>query len=150
MHRAAARRAFPPTRCLQRAVATSLGRYAAPGNHVVSAASQPAASTSALNCLAPDSPLPPTPLLQRHKGFIYVSAHVRDVDGRTYIWDGDTPVGIDAGFEVAPGDASDIEVANAHAWGSIALIFSDGTAAGSALGVAKYPSAPGIASYFSK
>ena len=48
MHCTAARRAFPPTRCLQRAVAASLGRYAAPGKHVVSAAPQPAAPTSAL------------------------------------------------------------------------------------------------------
>jgi hypothetical protein len=135
---------------LQRAVATSLGRYAAPGKHVVSAASQPAASTSALNCLTPDSPLPPTPLLQRHKGFIYVSAHVRDVDGQTFIVDGDTPVDIDAGFEVAPGDASDIEVANAHAWGSDALIFSDGTYAESALQIALVPFLKGIASYFCK
>jgi hypothetical protein len=44
-------------------------------------------------------------------------------DGQTVIKDGDTPVGIDAGFEFAPGDASDIEVANAHAWGSGALVF---------------------------
>jgi hypothetical protein len=44
MHRAASRRAFPPTRCLQCAVAASLGRYAAPGKHVVTAAPQPAAS----------------------------------------------------------------------------------------------------------
>ena len=34
-------------------------------------------------------------------GFIYASAHVRDVDGQTVIEDGLTPVGIDAGFEVA-------------------------------------------------
>ena len=59
MQRAAARRAFPPTRCLQCAVAASLGRYAAPGKHVVSAAPQPAAPTSALKRLAPD-PSPPT------------------------------------------------------------------------------------------
>jgi hypothetical protein len=91
---------------------------------VVSAAPQPAASTSALKRLAIDTP--PPPLLQRHKGFIYASAHVHDVDGQTIIEDCCTPVDIDAGFEVAPGDASDIEVANAHAWGSGALIFSDG------------------------
>ena len=56
MHCTAARRAFPPTRCLQCAVAASLGRYAAPGKHVVSAAPQPAASTSALKRLAPEPP----------------------------------------------------------------------------------------------
>ena len=109
---------------------------------MVSTALQPAASTSALKRLAPD----PLPLLQRHKGFIYASAHVHDVDGQTVILDGDTPVDIDAGFEVAPGDASDIEVANAHAWGSGNLIFSDGAFAVSALD----PSWKGIASYFCK
>ena len=65
---------------------------------------------------------------------------------RTVIEDGCTPVDIDAGFEVAPGDASDVEVANAHAWGSACLIFSDGTYAMSAL----VPSLKGIASYFCK
>ena len=138
-----------PAPVVDHAVAASLGRYAAPGKHVVSAAPQPAASTSALKRLAPDPPPPPS-LLQRHKGFIYASAHVHDVDGRTVIRDGNTPVDIDAGFEVAPGDASDIEVANAHAWGSLSLVFSDGTSTGSALGIAMYPSWKGIASYFCK
>ena len=139
MHRATARRASPPTRCLQCAVAAFFGRYAAPGKHVVSAA-QP--STSALKRLAPDPPL-----LQRHKGFIYASAHVRDVDGQTHIRDGKTPVGIDAGFEVAPGDASDVEVANAHAWGRYGLIFSDGAGADTALSISENPSYKGILSY---
>ena len=53
---------------------------------------------------------------------------------------------MDAGFEVAPGDASDIEVANAHAWGSDYLIFSDGALTGSATN----PFWKGIASYFCK
>ena len=59
--RAAALRAFPPTRCLQCVVAASLGRYAAPGKHVVSAAPQPAAPTYALKRLSLDPPptLPP-------------------------------------------------------------------------------------------
>ena len=90
------------------------------------------------------------PLLQRHKGFIYATAHVHDVDEQTFIQDGRTPVGIDAGFEVAPGDASDVEVANAHGWGSYCLIFSDGEVAASALNIALYPSYTGISSYFCK
>ena len=49
--------------------------------------------------------------------------------------DGLTPVDIDAGFEVAPGDASDIEVANADPWDSNTLVFSDGSWAVSALGL---------------
>jgi hypothetical protein len=41
-------------------------------------------------------------------------------------------------------------VANAHAWGSDALIFSDGTYAESALQIALVPFLKGIASYFCK
>jgi hypothetical protein len=40
---------------------------------------------------------------------------------------GCTEVCIDAGFEVAPGDDRDVEVAYAHSWGSEGLIFSDGS-----------------------
>ena len=35
-------------------------------------------------------------------------------------------VDIDAGFEVAPGSIIDIEVVNAHRWGSGAMVFSSG------------------------
>ena len=77
-------------------------------------------------------------------------AHVRDVDGQTFIKDGCTPVDIDGGFEIAPGDASDVEVSNAHAWGSGCLVFSDGAGAASALFIAQDPSEKGIASYFCK
>ena len=70
---------------------------------------------------------------QRHNGYIYAVAHTHDVDCRDVILDGKTVVDIDAGFEVAPGDASDIEVANAHPWGSELLVFSDGTRAFTAL-----------------
>jgi UDP:flavonoid glycosyltransferase YjiC (YdhE family) len=37
---------------------------------------------------------PPPPPLQLHKGFIYASTHLHDVDGRDKIYDGDTPVDI--------------------------------------------------------
>jgi hypothetical protein len=51
---------FAPALSPAPAPSPSLGRYAAPGKHVVSAAPQPAASTSALKRLAPYSPpLPP-------------------------------------------------------------------------------------------
>ena len=62
--------------------------------------------------------------------------------------DGQKCVSIDAGFEIAPGDASDIEVANAHAWGSDLLVFSDGTGAYSAS--MEDPSDMGTASSFCK
>ncbi len=75
---------------------------------------------------------------------MYVTAHARDVDCRDYIRDGKTFVDIDAGFEVAPGDASDMEVANAHPWGSDYLLFSDGAQAGTALWLAFDPSVMGM------
>ena len=95
------------------------------------------------------SPSPPFPL-QFHNGYVYASAHVHDVDGQGWNEDGCTPVDIDCGFEVAPGDASDVEVANAHAWASFYLIFSDGAVAYSALCIAQLPSSKGIASSFCK
>ena len=77
---------------------------------------------------------PHTP--QRHNGYIYAVAHAHDVGCRDLIRDGSTFVDIDAGLEVAPGDASDIEVANAHPWGSWCLVFSDGARAATALNIA--------------
>ena len=75
---------------------------------------------------------------------MYATAHTRDVDYWDAIRDGKTFVDIDAGLEVAPGDASDIEVANAHPWGSYYLAFSDGAAAATALLIAGNPSAKGM------
>ena len=82
--------------------------------------------------------------MQRYKGYTYATAHVRSVDCRDHIYDGKTIVDIDAGFEVAPGDANDILVANAHPWGSYDLVFSDGAAAAAAMMVAENPSLKGI------
>jgi hypothetical protein len=100
-------------------------------------------------------PAPPslpllTPISQCHKGYIYASAHVHCVDRQLLYWDGRFPVGIDAGFEVAPGDASDVEVANAHDWGSYCLVFSDGAYAHSHLDIANRPYLKGIAFNFGK
>jgi hypothetical protein len=92
-------------------------------------------------------PLTPHPL-QRHNGFVYAVAHARDVDCCEQLEDGQTFVDIDAGFEVAPGDASDIEVANAHAWSSGWLVFSDGAVAGTALWIGDFPSDEGMSCYF--
>ena len=64
-------------------------------------------------CPPPNSPLP----CQRHKDFIYATAHIHDVHGWDLIEHDRTPVVVDRGFEIAPGDASDVEVTNAHAWG---------------------------------
>jgi hypothetical protein len=69
-----------------------------------------------------------TNIPQLHNGYIYASALAHEVDG-LYDQGHISFVEIDAGFEVAPGDASDIEVANAHTWSSSFLVFSDGAAA---------------------
>jgi hypothetical protein len=63
--------------------------------------------------------------------------------------DGQTPVDIDAGFEVAPGDANDIEVTNAHAWGSNSLIFSDGAYCNTQVWIAQDPARKGMGALFS-
>jgi hypothetical protein len=80
---------------------------------------------------------------------VYATAHVHDVNCRVVLQDGRTFVDIDAGFEVAPGDASDIQVANAHAWGSRSLVFSDGAEAATALNIAEVPCFKGMSFYFS-
>jgi hypothetical protein len=59
--------------------------------------------------------------------------------------DGRTHVDIDAGFEVAPGDASDVEVANAHTWSSAFLVFADGRHAATSLIITHTPDAIGTA-----
>ena len=85
-----------------------------------------------------------SPLLQRHNGYVYATVHVHDVDGHDYIHDGETLVDIDAGFEIAPGDANDIQVANAHPWGCDSLVFIDGAVAYSDLLIADHLSDKGM------
>ena len=74
---------------------------------------------------------------QEHKGYVYVSAHLHDVDSLVQIGDGDQLVDLHHDFEVAPGDANDIEVVNAHTWGSYGMVFSDGQVAGTSLNIAE-------------
>ena len=57
-------------------------------------------------------------------------------------------VDIYVGFEVAPGDDGDIEVANDYPWGSNNLVFSDGAHAGSALTIEKFPTHRGMSRCF--
>jgi hypothetical protein len=104
----------------------SLGRYAAKNKHVVSALrSLPLPLPPSLT---PASPSPFLPPLKCYKGFIYASAHVHDVD--TFPpEDGPEPVDIGAGFEIAPGDAADLEVTKMHDWQCSHLVFSDGAMA---------------------
>jgi acyl-ACP thioesterase len=91
----------------------------------------------------PSPPPAPSLLHQLYNGYIYATAHMHDVDGQTEIRDGCAPVDIDAGFEVAPGDVVDIEVANEHPWGTRCLVFSDGQVTATALMIADDPSDKG-------
>jgi hypothetical protein len=55
-----------------------------------------------------------------------MSLHYHKVDDRTLVKDGDKPVHVPSGWEIAPGDAHDIRVCTAHPWQSCYLIFSNG------------------------
>ncbi len=53
------------------------------------------------------------------------------------ILDGNQLVDLHHDFEVAPGDANDIQVVNAHTWGCDGLVFSDGQVAATSLHIAE-------------
>ncbi len=62
---------------------------------------------------------------RHHNGYVYATAHVHDVHGHEVLKDGPTPIDVDAGFEVAPGDANDVWVSNAYSWGCNGLVFGN-------------------------
>ncbi len=70
---------------------------------------------------------------QRDGSNLYMTLHVRKVDGRTVVGDGHKPVHVPSGWEIAPGDAHDIRVCGAHPWQSHALVFSNGDGCGTAM-----------------
>ena len=67
------------------------------------------------------------------------SRDVRSVTDIAVVWDGAVPVAVDAGFEVAPGDADDIAVCNQHTWGSYHLVFADGSLCATAYTLMRFP-----------
>jgi hypothetical protein len=71
-----------------------------------------------------------------------MTLHVRKVDDRTLVQDGDTPVRVPAGWKIAPGDADDIRVCAAHPWQSGDLVFLNGDMYGTAM--CSWPSDIGI------
>jgi hypothetical protein len=87
-------------------------------------------------------PPPPSPP-QHHNGYIYTTAHAHKVHDISQPRDGHRAVGPSDGFEVAPGDANDIEVANTYPWGCVHLVFSDGSWAGSSSRIALDPNLKG-------
>jgi hypothetical protein len=63
-----------------------------------------------------------------------MTLHTHKVDDdRTVVYDGDQPVHVPSGWEIAPGDADDIRVCAAHPWQSCFLIFSNGDTCGTAM-----------------
>jgi hypothetical protein len=62
-----------------------------------------------------------------------MSLHSHKVDDRTLVQDGDKPVHVPSGWEIAPGDAHDIRVCGAHSWQSNGLVFSNGDRYGTAM-----------------
>ena len=71
------------------------------------------------------------------------SRDVRSVTDIAVVWDGAVPVAVDAGFEVAPGDADDIAVCNQHTWGSYHLVFADGSLCATAYTLMRSPEETG-------
>jgi hypothetical protein len=55
-----------------------------------------------------------------------MTLHCHKVDDHTLVEDGQKPVHVPAGWEIAPGDADDIRVCGAHPWQSDRLVFVDG------------------------
>jgi len=67
-----------------------------------------------------------------------MTLHVRKVDDRTLVGDGEKPVPVPAGWDIAPGDADDMRVCGAHPWQSHWLVFADTHIYGTAMCL--YPS----------
>ena len=55
-----------------------------------------------------------------------MTLHHRKVDDHTRLQDGQQPLPVPAGWQIADGDADDIRVCGAHPWQSLWLIFANG------------------------
>jgi hypothetical protein len=56
-----------------------------------------------------------------------MTLHLHKVDDRTLVEDGNKPVHVPAGWDIAPGDADDMRVCGAHPWQIEWLVFADDT-----------------------
>ena len=54
------------------------------------------------------------------------------VDDRTWVRDGDQPLDVPAGWQIADGSADDVRVCAAHPWQSYGLVFANGDLYGTA------------------
>jgi hypothetical protein len=55
-----------------------------------------------------------------------MTLHRRAVDVNGWLDDGEEPLPLPAGWQIAEGNADDIRVCNAHPWHSHALVFANG------------------------
>ena len=61
-----------------------------------------------------------------------MTLHRLKVDDRTIVKDGESPLPVPAGWQIAEGNADDIRVCAAHPWQSVCLVFANGHAYGTA------------------
>ena len=61
-----------------------------------------------------------------------MTLHMHRVDDRTWVRDGDKPLHVPAGWQIAEGNADDIRVCGAHPWQSTWLVFANGDVYGTA------------------
>jgi hypothetical protein len=61
-----------------------------------------------------------------------MTLHRRKVDDSTIVWDGEQPVHVPEGWQIADGSADDARVCGAHPWQSICLVFANGDRCGTA------------------
>ncbi len=61
-----------------------------------------------------------------------MTLHRRNVDDRTWVRDGQQPLPVPAGWQIAEGNADDIRVCAAHPWQSDYLVFANGDGYGTA------------------
>ncbi len=61
-----------------------------------------------------------------------MTLHRRKVDDSTIVHDGDQPLDVPAGWQIADGSADDVRVCGAHPWQSYYLVFANGDEYGTA------------------
>ena len=61
-----------------------------------------------------------------------MTLHRHKVDDSTIVEDGDQPLDVPAGWQIADGSADDARVCGAHPWQSWALVFANGHVYGTA------------------
>ena len=61
-----------------------------------------------------------------------MTLHRHKVDDRTIVEDGQQPLDVPAGWQIADGSADDVRVCGAHPWQSYVLVFANGDTYGTA------------------